>query len=497
MQKLTKEEINELFDKEFPPEMSYMEMSEKLCLMNNEHIDELRFIFCNLILDVMVRGFYRWKSDFNQTIKNTIAELFIKQERLLKSKNYFFEAVAAFFEQDYSECLNLLDEYYSDTEIITVTVIDFDLLPVFKQSFSGFWQHMREFIIHKKSEPGVLEYIDAIEAYYTASSFEIIIEKCSKVLQIDSKSAAIRELLARIYVKNKMWNNAIAYYEQINEPCILYQDDLYFDMAWAYGKAKEIDKAIEYYQKCIEISPAYHYANNNLGWLYIKKNKFDKAINVLEKCLNESCTYDEQKYAANNLVIAYIGAKEIDKAEKFVAESKIKLWKTTLNKLEAVKDKNDTLLDKETESEEHSIKSLSKHTDMNTQQFSSEKILEDELELRIESGKPVFGTKLKIYKRKGEYGRQYIIPVGRIDLLAEDSNGNLYVIELKKDSGYDDAYKQIVSYIDWFEKNKKSSEQQIYGIICLNNPSKELIKSTKKDKRIKLYEYTISYTEIK
>ena len=31
-----------------------------------------------------------------------------------------------------------------------------------------------------------------------------------------------------------------------------------------------------------------------------------------------------------------------------------------------------------------------------------------------------FGLKLKMYKRKGLYGRQFIIPVGWLDLLCED-----------------------------------------------------------------------------
>ena len=78
------------------------------------------------------------------------------------------------------------------------------------------------------------------------------------------------------------------------------------------------------------------------------------------------------------------------------------------------------------------------------QQFSNEKLLENELTARIESDMSVFGMNLKEYKRKGEYGRQYIIPVGRLDLLCEDNQGNLYVVELKKDSGYDDAYEQTV-----------------------------------------------------
>ena len=36
------------------------------------------------------------------------------------------------------------------------------------------------------------------------------------------------------------------------------------------------------------------------------------------------------------------------------------------------------------------------------------------------------------------------------DITVEDAEGNLYIIELKKDSGYDNAYKQTVEYIEWF-----------------------------------------------
>lgn len=114
---------------------------------------------------------------------------------------------------------------------------------------------------------------------------------------------------------------------------------------------------------------------------------------------------------------------------------------------------------------------------------------------KIENEIPVFGLKLKMYKRKGEYERQYIIPIGRLDLLCEDCEGNLYIIELKKDSGYDDAYKQTADYLDWFEKSEKFKGKKIYGIICLNSPTEELIKKVHSDHRIKLFEYQISYIE--
>ena len=140
---------------------------------------------------------------------------------------------------------------------------------------------------------------------------------------------------------------------------------------------------------------------------------------------------------------------------------------------------------------ERRLEATAKH-----RQFSKEKLLEEELTARIESGMPVFGKHLKVYKRKGEYGRQYNIPVGRLDLLCEDANGNLYVVELKKDSGYDDVYEQITQYLAWFEQSEKFKGKKVYGIICLNHPAQELLSKVHADKRIRIFEYQISYTEL-
>jgi len=82
-----------------------------------------------------------------------------------------------------------------------------------------------------------------------------------------------------------------------------------------------------------------------------------------------------------------------------------------------------------------------------------------------------------------------------LDLLCEDNNGDLYIIELKKDSGYDDAYKQTAEYLEWFENSPKFKDKKIFGIICLNNPSNQLIEKVHNDKRMRLFEYQISYTE--
>ena len=136
----------------------------------------------------------------------------------------------------------------------------------------------------------------------------------------------------------------------------------------------------------------------------------------------------------------------------------------------------------------------------NKNQFTSEKVLEDELTARLENGQELFGLNLHIYRKKGDYyGRQYPCANGkwRLDILCEDDDGNLYIIELKKDSGYDDAFEQTKQYVDWFEKNKVKKGRNVYGIIVLNSPKKNVIEKVRGDNRIRLFEYQIAYREIK
>ena len=56
----------------------------------------------------------------------------------------------------------------------------------------------------------------------------------------------------------------------------------------------------------------------------------------------------------------------------------------------------------------------------------------------MEIGIPVFGMPLRIYQKRGVYGRQFVLRNGRLDILGIDTAGDLYVIELKKDglAGY-------------------------------------------------------------
>ena len=204
--------------------------------------------------------------------------------------------------------------------------------------------------------------------------------------------------------------------------------------------------------------------------------------------------------AGNNYVRVLIALGRNADAKKFVKAGEVKVSKVLKDRVAKLDNSNarlkkDVIPEPQDLDEEESTEKVTLDIGVKRQQFSNEKLLEDELTARIESGMSVFGMNLKIYKRKGEYGRQYIIPVGRLDLLCEDNAGNLYVIELKKDSGYDDAYRQTAEYLDWFAQSEKFKGKTVYGIICLNSPTRQLIDKVHADKRMRLFEYQISYEE--
>ena len=502
MLKLTNEEATELYNSMFPAGMLFVDIADEIDKYNGEYKYDLRYKFCDVLIDTLLRGRFVWNldTDFDN---NDIIELCCAQVDMLGEFEPFYCAMASFFQKDFKKCLYYIDMIYLDynnkDSVYSAEDIGFYFLSPFKNAFPGFWGHIRRIFSTRKIASGVFEMIDAIEAFYENKSPDLVIDKLSKVIQIDNECITAKELLAYTYFQNKMWYNAISCYEQIEEPIILYFDDLYFNMAWAYEKVKEYDNSEKYYKKCLEIRDDYTFATNNLGYLYIRKKEFSKAIATLKKCIGKGYTLEERKLASNNLVFAYIGAGLIEEAQDFVSKCKIKLRKNTIEKIESAKKNgnNHSSNNIDLDAEKNAVDSKKVIFNEKTYQFSSEKILEDELALRIESGQPVFGRNLKMYRKKGEYGRQYIFEKGRLDLLTEDENGDLYIIELKKDSGYDDPYKQIVEYIDWFIKHKATGKQKVYGIICLNSPKESLISAVKHDNRIQLFEYAISYNEIK
>ncbi len=77
---------------------------------------------------------------------------------------------------------------------------------------------------------------------------------------------------------------------------------------------------------------------------------------------------------------------------------------------------------------------------------------------RIERG-------LNLVKHNNQGGRQFSTPIGRIDLLCRDRDGNYVVIEIKANEANDSVFGQILRYIGWVHRNLCSETNNVRGII--------------------------------
>jgi tetratricopeptide (TPR) repeat protein len=72
-------------------------------------------------------------------------------------------------------------------------------------------------------------------------------------------------------------------------------DDVYFSKAWAYGEAGDAAKAIEYFEKTVDVNPAHYSAWALLGYHYRRMNKFARAKKCYENYLAFSNPENERE----------------------------------------------------------------------------------------------------------------------------------------------------------------------------------------------------------
>lgn len=507
---LTDEELESLYQKEFADCQSVLEVSDKLETIESEYIDDLRGLLCNEILYMISVGYTKYnRLNFE---KSDLISLLCKNIQLISSGYTYMKAVNAFFQYNDKKCLMLLENWLEESyqkanDTITKPADVMDeygfvdtCFEPFKEAFPGFWTSLGQILKKFPCQKGLPELCEVIDLYYQCKTDEETLDMLLDAMQKYPGIILIKELIAYTYYSMKMWNNAIAYLELIEDSSYFFRKyDVYFMFAWSYGKLKNRRLEEEYYRKSLEENPYNIDTINNLGFCLYTQKKLTEAKVFFEQCLEIDQNY---VYASNNYVRVLIALGRNKDAKAFVNSGKYKISKEFRRRVEKLDNTNARIqenVEKDVVVESTDDENAQENCvdlGVERQQFSNEKILEDELTARIESGVNVFGLNLKMYKRKGLYGRQFIIPVGRLDLLCEDNEGNLYVVELKKDSGYGDAYRQTANYLDWFEHSAEYKDKKVYGIICLNSPTKELVEKVHQDKRMRIYEYQISYTEL-
>lgn len=489
--------IDELFRSLFPPEMSDPEIVERLCAMDSHpRIGELRACFCSYCLMALLSSYeYRPNVVFSE---EPSYRAYCRVADMLDPEERAYKGYAAFFRGKKETAQRLLFSDIESTPPSTDDPVGENELAwyfmVFKDRFPSFWPALKA----KYSEYGVsqniLDLCDLIPRFCSGSPEEKV-DLLTKHLSDHPESQFARELLGSVYFSMKRWNNTIACLEDITEPVFIHAADMLWYLGISSYKIRDYSAAEGYYRECLEMFPNEEGILNCLGYVLLRQKKYQDALTVFEKCLSEE---RDLPYSANNCVKTLLYLGRTKDALELIQSGKYRFDKSLTDKVieahkKGVKEKPSALEDDENETPvgKRVLSAVRGST-----QFMNEKLLEDELEAKISAGVPIFGKKLNVFRRKGEYGRQYCIPNGRVDLLCEDDEGNLYIVELKRDSGYDDVYAQTVRYLDWFGNNKRFKGKKVTGIICLNSPSRELIERVRGDGRIRLFEYSIQYSEV-
>ncbi len=95
----------------------------------------------------------------------------------------------------------------------------------------------------------------------------------------------------------------------------------YFYIALSYERLKNTDKAIEYYQKSLEVKPDFTFSLQKLGTLYAKKGDFSKAIEYYKKAVEKGDSDADTYY---NFGVCYINLGD-NKSAKKIMEKVIEL----------------------------------------------------------------------------------------------------------------------------------------------------------------------------
>ena len=503
------QELYEKFNQRFPEPMTLGEIATELDRMNQQEAEEYDTILCNELFSGFCYNYLKYNQKEQKAILQSEDYKIFKRRSANLVRHTFYDAWCAFLEGRKKEVKIYIHEYIQTFKHETPPYGEADValgvLLAFKNAYAGFWKYVKREIESIPHDEIAAQLCDVIEAFYDAPTNEEALEVLETAYQKYPESPTINEMLGVVYYYEKQDGNAIAAFERLYSEetdsynsALYTQDQINFFLGYANDMLKDRKTAISYYEKAVEIYPQCPYAANNLGYLYYRERQYDKAYSILKKCIDEGWETDLTFPVTNFARVLYAMGKYTE-AREFVKNAPAKVATAIRDKIENAPKRDAVTAISEASAddiEEASEPVATAVIERKGVQFQSEKVLEDELTMRMEAGMEVFGLPLKIYKRRGEYGRQYIFPKGRLDILAEDSEGNLYIIELKKDSGYDDAYKQIVEYIDWFQRHKAKGKK-VYGIICLNAPGKALIEAVRQDSRVKLFEYQISYSEIK
>jgi tetratricopeptide (TPR) repeat protein len=122
--------------------------------------------------------------------------------------------------------------------------------------------------------------------------------------------AVVLLLVGLTYSRNRIWQDELTFWQDVVRKNQRHPGAL-SNLAGAYFERGQIEKALQYYKRAIELCPDFAVSYNGLGSLYLKTGQPEKALNVLKKAVQLNPTYVD---AINNLGIACLATGALEAA---------------------------------------------------------------------------------------------------------------------------------------------------------------------------------------
>lgn len=330
--------LNEEYYNLMPEGISWKDFAEKINFLC--HPDKLYFQ-SRLLIDIVdnfYAGYWYYANKLSSSDKE-FRQIILDTVETLPKNIYYWWSVYYFFSDDRKNLEKTLDKLFipNPNEENPINEEEFAqrFLDIFKNAYPKFWENMAARFKKVKNTQAENLCILFEKFYYDCKTDDQKENLLVNYIQENPETILAKEFLGFIYENMKRWYNAISIFEQVAGKSVFhYYKEIYFHLAWCYGKVKEYADEEENYRKCLEIAPDYEWALNNLGLSLYKQKKYDEAEKIFLQCLKENRIEEEQKFSANNLVRTYLITGQIEAAKKFIDSKKFK-------NLSAFKNSND------------------------------------------------------------------------------------------------------------------------------------------------------------
>lgn len=120
-------------------------------------------------------------------------------------------------------------------------------------------------------------------AYLRIKKYKAALKCFQQAMALNPQERAYSYNVGLAFYKLRKWNNALQYYQNANN--ISPDFDTYNYIGICYKYLKQFGKAIEFYEKALEIRPENHMIINNIGDNYYAQKNFQKAFEYFKKCI--------------------------------------------------------------------------------------------------------------------------------------------------------------------------------------------------------------------